>query len=55
MAPKPLVAGNWKMNGVGRSSDELVKIIEGSRSLAARVDLMVCTPATLVASFATLA
>ena len=55
MAPKPLVAGNWKMNGLGGSSAELVRIIEGSRALAARVDLMICPPATLVASFATLA
>jgi triosephosphate isomerase len=55
MPPKPLVAGNWKMNGVSRSSDEFVRIIEASRGLAARVDLMVCPPATLVASFAALA
>jgi triosephosphate isomerase len=55
MAPKPLVAGNWKMNGLGRSSAELVKLIEGSRALSAHVDLMVCPPATLLASFVTLA
>jgi triosephosphate isomerase len=55
MAARPLVAGNWKMNGLARSSAELVKVIEGSRALAARVDLMVCPPVTLVASFAALA
>jgi triosephosphate isomerase (TIM) len=55
MAPKPLVAGNWKMNGIGRSAAELVKVIEGSRALAAKIDLMVCPPATLLATFATLA
>src|SRR5688572_7562664 len=55
MAPRPLVAGNWKMNGFTRSSSELVGIIEGSRTLAARVDLIVCPPATLIAGFAALA
>ena len=55
MAPKPLIAGNWKMNGLSRSSAELTGIIEGARALVARVDLMVCPPATLVASFSALA
>ena len=53
-APRPLIAGNWKMNGLRRSSVELTRIIEGSRALGARVDLLVCPPATLVASFAAL-
>src|SRR6266852_1996022 len=53
-APRPLIAGNWKMNGLRRSSVELSRIIEGSRALGARVDLLVCPPATLVASFAAL-
>ena len=43
------------MNGLIRSSAELVKIVEGSRDLAARIDLMVCPPATLLASLAALA
>src|SRR5262245_54339894 len=49
---RPLVAGNWKMNGLRGSSAELSKIIAGSRDTAARTDLMVCPPATLLASFA---
>ncbi len=55
MAHPPLVAGNWKMNGLGGSIGELEKIIAGARSLApsvAKPDIMVCPPATLIASFA---
>jgi len=54
-APRPLIAGNWKMNGLQRSAGELTRVIEGSRELAARIDLMVCPPATLIAGFAALA
>ncbi len=55
MARRPLVAGNWKMNGLSASIGELQKIIAGARSLAqsaAKVDVMVCPPATLIARFA---
>jgi triosephosphate isomerase len=51
MAPRPLVAGNWKMNGLRSSIGELEKIIAGARTFES-VDVMVCPPATLVASFA---
>jgi triosephosphate isomerase len=51
MARRPLVAGNWKMNGLKSSIGELEKIIVGVRTLG-NVDVMVCPPATLVASFA---
>ncbi len=47
--PRPLVAGNWKMNGLAASVGELAKIIKGTPGIAA--DLMVCPPATLMASF----
>ncbi len=49
-APRPLVAGNWKMNGLAASAAELAKIIAGAAG--AQCDLMVCPPATLVARFA---
>lgn len=39
------------MNGVRASADELGKVIEGSRVLSCSVDLLVCPPATLVATF----
>ncbi len=51
---RPLVAGNWKMNGLKRSAVELERIVVGSLALAG-VDLMVCPPATLIARFADLA
>src|SRR5687768_11115209 len=49
---RPLVAGNWKMNGLRASLAELRAILEGARDLAAKTDLMVCPPATLLAEFA---
>ena len=51
MTRRPLVAANWKMNGLKASIAELEKIIAGARSLTA-VDLLVCPPATLIAGFA---
>lgn len=48
-AIKSLVAGNWKMNGLGASLEELVAL---RRELEARplveADVMVCPPATLL-------
>ena len=49
---RPLVAGNWKMNGLSACAAEFAKMIEGARELAAGVDIMVCPPATLLARFA---
>ena len=54
-APRPLIAGNWKMNGRQASGTELTRIIAGSCDLASQTDLLVCPPATLIASFAALA
>ena len=47
---RPLVAGNWKMNGIRASAAELGKIVQGSDGLS-KVDLLVCPPATLVMMF----
>jgi triosephosphate isomerase len=49
---RPLVAGNWKMNGLGRSNAELDKVMAGSGPFTGKADLMVCPPATLLAAFA---
>jgi len=49
---QPLVAGNWKMNGLKAATAELGKIMDSGGDLARRVDLMVCPPATLVMTFA---
>ena len=54
MAHRPLVAGNWKMNGLMASAGELEAIIVGARGLP-NADFLICPPATLVARFAELA
>ncbi|HTZ03431.1 MAG TPA: triose-phosphate isomerase [Xanthobacteraceae bacterium] len=54
MARRPLVAGNWKMNGLSAALGELQKIVAGARTLAA-ADIAVCPPATLIAACAKLA
>jgi triosephosphate isomerase len=51
MARRPLVAGNWKMNGLAASIAKLKTVIAGAGNLP-KVELMVCPPATLIASFA---
>ena len=51
-APRPLVAGNWKMNGLGASVAELEKMIAGASRFSGKADLMICPPATLLARFA---
>ena len=48
----PLVAGNWKMNGLKASATELGKIAAGASRLAGKAELMVCPPSTLLAQFA---
>lgn len=45
---RPLVAGNWKMNGVRESLNELKAIAAGVEPLAAKIDALICPPATLL-------
>lgn len=46
---KPLVAGNWKMNGLRSALVELSAMIDGyGDDLHSKVDLAICPPATLV-------
>jgi triosephosphate isomerase (TIM) len=49
---RPLIAGNWKMNGLRSSIAELDQVIAGAPAVAATTDLMICPPATLIAAFA---
>ena len=44
---RPLVAGNWKMNGLLPSIEELQKIARGAGTVP-KADLMICPPATLL-------
>ncbi len=46
---RPLVAGNWKMNGTGASLGELAAIGKGfMHGLDADVEALLCVPATLL-------
>jgi triosephosphate isomerase (TIM) len=51
-AIRPLIAGNWKMNGLKSSTAEFEAMLAGAPALAAKADLLVCPPATLIADFA---
>jgi triosephosphate isomerase len=46
---RQLIAGNWKMNGLAASLEEARRIAEGAKAAAARCDVMLCPPATLIA------
>ena len=47
--PRPLVAGNWKMNGTMASLDEVRRLIGMLAEARVRCDVMICPPATLIA------
>ena len=51
-AIRPLIAGNWKMNGLKSSLAEFEAMIAGAGALAGKADLLFCPPATLIAGFA---
>ncbi|MGJ4931470.1 triose-phosphate isomerase [Bradyrhizobium sp. HKCCYLS2038] len=49
---RPLIAGNWKMNGLKASAAEFEAMLAGAAEVTAKADLLVCPPATLLAAFA---
>src|ERR1700694_2456282 len=51
-AIRPLIAGNWKMNGLKASLGEFEAMLAGAPEVAAKADLLVFPPATLIAAFA---
>ncbi len=51
-AIQPLIAGNWKMNGLKSSTAEFDAMLAGAGAVAAKADLLVCPPATLIAALA---
>jgi triosephosphate isomerase len=51
-AIRPLIAGNWKMNGLKASLAEFEAMLAGAGPLAGKADLLVCPPATLITAFA---
>src|SRR5579871_4094855 len=50
-AIRPLIAGNWKMNGLKAAEGEFKAMLTGAPAVAAKADLLVCPPATLIAAF----
>lgn len=54
---RPLVAGNWKMNGIKASADEALAVRDAvsASGAAGPADVMICPPATLVMALAELA
>jgi triosephosphate isomerase len=51
MTIRPLIAGNWKMNGLKAQAAEFDAMLNGAAEVAGKADLLVCPPATLVAAF----
>ena len=49
---RPLIAGNWKMNGLKASLAEFEAMLEGAAGVVEKADLLVCPPVTLLAAFA---
>ncbi len=49
---RPLIAGNWKMNGLKASLGELGAIAQGAAAVWRKADLLICPPATLLFSSA---
>jgi triosephosphate isomerase (TIM) len=51
---RPLVAGNWKMNGLAASLGEACRVRDrlGEAGFAAGADAMICPPAPLIAALA---
>lgn len=49
---RPLIAGNWKMNGLRSSMAEFEAMLAGAPTVVRKADLLVCPPATLLAAFA---
>ena len=53
--PQPLVAGNWKMNGLMGDLDEIAAIRDAVEAGGAGIaEVLICPPATLIASAAAL-
>jgi triosephosphate isomerase len=47
-APRPLIAGNWKMYGLGAAVEEARMVAQALASKPARARVALCAPATLV-------
>jgi triosephosphate isomerase len=45
---RPLIAGNWKMNGTSASLAEIEKIASAVKASPPPADILICPPATLI-------
>jgi triosephosphate isomerase (TIM) len=54
-AIRPLIAGNWKMNGLKEQAGEFGQMTAGVGDLWRKVDLLICPPASLIYTFAAVA
>jgi triosephosphate isomerase len=52
MTVRPLIAGNWKMNGLSAAIDEANALAEALSQSPAHADVAICPPATLIAKLA---
>src|ERR1044072_58387 len=52
-SPRPLVAGNWKMNGTTASLKEARLLAGMLKDVRLKCDVMVCPPATLIGAIRT--
>ncbi|MCB8838554.1 triose-phosphate isomerase [Aurantimonas sp. VKM B-3413] len=50
MKRRPLIAGNWKMNGLLRQLTELQMIAEAAGEIGEGRDLLICPPATILSA-----
>lgn len=51
-AIRPLIAGNWKMNGLGAAMSEFDAMLRSAPQVLDKADLLVCPPLTLLKTFA---
>lgn len=49
---RPLIAGNWKMNGLKANRGELMAMIAGLRTKSGDTDVLICPPSPLIPDFA---
>lgn len=48
--PKALVAGNWKMNGLKSSAEEITRLNDLINENGAKCDVLICPPFTLIST-----
>lgn len=51
----PLIAGNWKMNGLAAQLGEIAAIAASVKAVPPAADILICLPATLIARAARIA